>query len=192
MTAPRGAEGAGTEGAGLREALAEAKCPGCDHYAAWHGQMSGCDCYPDGGVVRCQCPLTHADALMPTVERIVAERVAEEIRRAREEALGPVVALVDAEVSDQIESTVRSEVAGVRCLDCNLRYEERQEYGCHETGRGHHYDPDELTDAEREARQDPVEYVTLKVTDLRAALGGGAREGAADEYATKPDVEDYL
>lgn len=88
-------------------------------------------------------------------------------------ALERVHALLDAEVAASVESNVRSEVAGVRCLDCNLRYEEREEYGCHEPGRGHTYDDQEIAEAEQEARQDPVEYVTLKVSDLREALAGG-------------------
>ena len=89
-----------------------------------------------------------------------------------------VEALVEAEIADAIESNVRSETASVRCLDCDLRYEERQEYGCGESGRGHHYDAEDIADAEASARSDAIEYVTVPIADLRAALGDDAARAA--------------
>lgn len=83
-----------------------------------------------------------------------------------------VTAMVDAEVVDAIEHRVRAAVGDVRCIDCNLRHEERQEYGCHESGRGHTYDTGDLKATEEIERSTPVEYVTLPVADLRAALTG--------------------
>lgn len=85
-----------------------------------------------------------------------------------------VKALLDAEIDDTIERRVRAARGGVRCLDCNLRYDERQEYGCHESGRGHSYSEGDLAAVEEIERSGSVEYVTLLVADIRAALGGGS------------------
>lgn len=40
-------------------------------------------------------------------------------------------------------------VSDVRCLDCNLRYGEREQYGCGIEARNHYYDEDELREARR-------------------------------------------
>lgn len=40
-------------------------------------------------------------------------------------------------------------VSDVRCLDCNLRYGERDQYGCGIEARNHYYDEDELREAGR-------------------------------------------
>jgi hypothetical protein len=104
------------------------------------------------------------------------ERSNELCRKAQAEALAAVEqaargrALRDAEVADAVEGRVRAARGNVRCLDCNLRYDERQEYGCHESGRGHSYSEEELADVERAERADPVEYVTVAVADLDAVL----------------------
>lgn len=87
---------------------------------------------------------------------------------AAEAKIARIEALRDAEIADQIERRVRAARGDVRCLDCNLRYAERQEYGCHESGRGHSYDEGDLVAAEQIARS--VEHVTLSVADLNAAL----------------------
>lgn len=86
-----------------------------------------------------------------------------------------VTALLDAGIADVIERRVRAARGDVRCLDCNLRYDERQEYGCDYTlSRIHSYSEGDLAAAEQAERSGSVEYVTLSVADLRAALGGGA------------------
>lgn len=94
----------------------------------------------------------------------------DELREARA-ALGRVEALLGAEVAGLIEDRVRSARADVRCLDCGLRYAEREDYGCGEDGRGHGdgYDS-ELVAAEYDARAESVEYVTVNVADFRTAL----------------------
>lgn len=107
-----------------------------------------------------------------------AEKAAAE-RDAAREALARVEALADAEIASSIEANVRSETAGVRCRDCNLRYEERQQYGCHESARAHYYDEGDIADAEASARADAIEYVTLKVAALRAALAQPATDEGA-------------
>lgn len=81
-----------------------------------------------------------------------------------------VEALLAAEIASEIESRVRAARADVRCLVCNLRYEERQEYGCQESGWAHKYDEGDLAGAEEIERSGAVEHVTLSVADLRAAL----------------------
>ena len=103
----------------------------------------------------------------------LAAEIAGELRVRTEKAEAKVTrveALRDAEIADVIESRVRSARGDVRCLDCNLRYDERQEYGCHESGRGHSYAKSDLAAAEEIARSNAVEYVTLSVADIRAAL----------------------
>lgn len=80
-----------------------------------------------------------------------------------------LTALLEKELADDAAADARSEVADVRCLSCNLRYEERQEYGCHESGRGHSYDDAELEEAAERGRQER-EYVTFAVADVRALL----------------------
>lgn len=116
----------------------------------------------------CEC---HDTEVRPLLDALAAAEAARDAAVAERDALRErVAALIDAEVAADIATNVSSAVAGVRCLDCNLRYEERQEYGCHESGRGHSYDDEDIADAERAARQDPINYVMLPVSDLRAAL----------------------
>lgn len=141
--------------------------------AAWDAGMAVCDChdYPDpertDAVLAALAPFVEARVRQypVEVERLTAELEAERAKVARVEAL------LSAEIADDTEAHVRREVGDVRCPDCGLRYEERQEYGCHESGRGHSYDADDLARAEESARAEVVEYVTLAVTDLRHALG---------------------
>lgn len=54
--------------------------------------------------------------------------------------------LADEEDRATAEEVARSEVAGVRCARCDLRYEEREQYACHEHGP-HTYREDELREA---------------------------------------------
>lgn len=132
---------------------------------------------------------TTSDSLLfAAVERILAARMAALTERLAEvERLRAVVAkveaLVDTEIAERIEGNVRAAVADVRCIDCNLRYEERQEYGCHESGRAHSYDEGDIAASEQIERDTPIEYVTLPVADLRAALATAALAGtgAQDE-----------
>ena len=86
----------------------------------------------------------------------------------------PIRALLTSEIADEIESRVRAARGDVRCFVCNLRYEERQEYGCQESGRGHSYDDSDLAAAEEIERAGTVEHITLSVADLRAALDPGS------------------
>lgn len=103
----------------------------------------------------------------------LAADLAAAVRRAdRADAkIESVRALLASEIADSIERRVRSALGDVRCLDCNLRHDERQEYGCHWPGQGHSYDEGDLAAAEAVERAAAVEYVTLSVADLRAALG---------------------
>jgi hypothetical protein len=102
----------------------------------------------------------HLAAALPSLREVIAAEV-----------LGPVRELVDAEIADDVASNVRHARANVRCLDCNLRYEERENYSCGEPSFGHDgYTDEMLADAEAEGRAQPVEYVTISVADLRAAL----------------------
>jgi hypothetical protein len=87
-----------------------------------------------------------------------------------------VEALRDAEIADVIERRIRSARGDVRCLDCNIRYEERSEYGCHTMGHIHDFDQGDLAAAEEIERSNPVEYVTLSVADLSAALADPERD----------------
>lgn len=97
------------------------------------------------------------------------------------EALAPIRALVDAEITDNVVSNVRLALANARCLDCGIRYGERDEYPCGEPGRGHSdgFTADMLAEAEAEGRAEPVEYVTLAVADLLALLSAPVQ--AAEE-----------
>lgn len=90
--------------------------------------------------------------------------------------------LLERELADRAEADARSARAGVRCTDCGLRYDLRQDYGCHEEGRGHAYDEDELDEAAERARREPREYVTLSVAEVRALL---AETPPADLPATQ-------
>lgn len=75
----------------------------------------------------------------------------QEQRRAQDAiARAKVAALLEAaEWFDQDAARSRAErrVAGVRCVDCDLRYEERQQYSCAISGIAHFYPGDELAAA---------------------------------------------
>lgn len=90
-----------------------------------------------------------------------------------------VEALLEAEIAETMEHSVRAARGNVRCLDCNLRYDERQEYGCHESGRGHDYAEADLVAAEEIERGIPVAYVTLSVAALREALQEPPKGGSS-------------
>lgn len=94
-----------------------------------------------------------------------------EVAAALRKQVGAVRELLATEIADVIEARVRAARGDVRCLDCNLRHDERQEYGCHESGRGHSFSEGDLVAAETTERSEPVEHVMLSVADLRAALG---------------------
>ncbi|HEU5032708.1 MAG TPA: hypothetical protein VFV01_47850 [Spirillospora sp.] len=133
-----------------------------------------------GRIVRASIdPLRRLGGRGEDVLLTTAEQIADDIaRQAVAEALAPVRALVEAEVADTIDSRVRHARGDVRCLSCGLRYDERQQYGCQTSGRAHTYDDGDLADAEAAERAEPVEYVTLPMTALRAALR--AAEGGGD------------
>jgi hypothetical protein len=97
------------------------------------------------------------------------------------EALSPIRALVDAELTDDVASNIRSARANVRCLDCRIRYDERDQYPCGEPGHGHGdgFTDEMLAEAEAEGRDEPIEYVTLSVADLTKLLPAPAQ--AAEE-----------
>ncbi len=103
------------------------------------------------------------------------------------EAPGAVARLLADEIADDVESAVRSARNDVRCLDCDLRYGERQNHGCGEDGRGHDrgFPESMLAEAEQEARAEVREYVTLSVADLRAAIEQDARAHRADDSRDK-------
>jgi hypothetical protein len=98
-----------------------------------------------------------------------AEKAEAEVAR-RDKVLESLRALLTSEIADVIGRRVRAARGDVRCLDCNIRYEERSEYGCHTMGHIHDFDQGDLVAAEEIERSNPVEYVTLSVADLRAAL----------------------
>ncbi|VXB82551.1 hypothetical protein [Aeromicrobium sp. 9AM] len=92
-------------------------------------------------------------------------------------ALEAVRKLVDTEIADDLAANVRSALGNVRCLDCNLRYDERQDYGCLQDGRGHDGFTDEMmAEAAAEATAQGVEYVTLSVATLRGLLPTASSE----------------
>jgi len=112
------------------------------------------------------------------VERILAKRDAAREQALREEIARPleqIATLLDKEVAENVEANVRYAVVDVRCWDCNLRHDERDQYGCGESGRGHNYDAQDIATAQASARAEASEYVTLSVADLRAALRGETR-----------------
>ena len=65
-------------------------------------------------------------------------------REVAAKALEDYAAILDQE---HAEDAARSRVADVRCLDCNLRHDERDEYSCGQPGHGHYYAPDSLAHA---------------------------------------------
>lgn len=104
------------------------------------------ECYLCGKFVH---DVTHSCKGVP-VTRAAEARVRLLIDAAR--AQGAADALREA--ADEIdreaaEAAARRRVPAVRCLACDLRYEERDQYGCHEPGRPHTYDPTDLTEVGR-------------------------------------------
>ena len=99
----------------------------------------------------------------PTTEQVRSHYVFDQgdvWRRERGEAFDRWLAAHDREVAakaledyaaildqDHAEDAARSRVADVRCLDCNLRHDERDEYSCGQPGHGHYYAPDSLAHA---------------------------------------------
>ncbi|AIY17763.1 hypothetical protein GUY44_07045 [Pimelobacter simplex] len=81
-----------------------------------------------------------------------------------------LAALLDKAIAEAADRGARSERADVRCLDCGLRYAERQQYGCGEEGRGHSYDEDDLAEADKRGRQVDLDCVSVSVAALRALL----------------------
>lgn len=102
-----------------------------------------------------------------------------------EREAGAVAALLAREIADDLQGAISSARADVRCLDCGIRYAERQDYGCGEDGRGHDrgFLDSMLADAEAEARQEPREYVTLSIADLREAI---ATDAARSPRSSEP------
>lgn len=88
-------------------------------------------------------------------------------------------------VRERLEHEQRWEILGresnVRCLDCDLRYGERDQFGCHETGRGHTFDEEELAEA-RTPQPDDIDR------DLAALLALAARTSTttAHEFQWHP------
>ncbi|UUW88448.1 hypothetical protein [Pimelobacter simplex] len=81
-----------------------------------------------------------------------------------------LAALLDKAMAEDADRGARSERADVRCLDCGLRYDERQDYGCGEEGRGHSYDDGELAEAAERGRQLDLDCVSVSVAKVRALL----------------------
>lgn len=109
----------------------------------------------------------------PTVLALL-DRVAE-----LEAVVGRVEALLAKELLADLVSDIYRARANVRCLDCNIRYEERQDYGCFEPGRGHDgYTDDMLAEAAEEARAEfaTTAAVRFDLIELTAALRGESDE----------------
>jgi hypothetical protein len=104
---------------------------------------------------------SHMAHLAAEVEAHVQERIAEALE-----------AVADEWDREAAESAARSSVADVRCLSCNLRYDERQEYGCHYEGCGHSYDAEELAEAAK-----PVIEPTYDGNRLRDRAAAHRPEG---------------
>lgn len=78
------------------------------------------------------------------------------------------------------EAAARGELADVRCLDCNLRYDERQDYGCGEPGYGHKYDDDELAEAAKVVVRPTYDGDQLRA---RAARVAGTTDTEGGDHA---------
>lgn len=108
---------------------------------------------------------------LPLGSSITGTLAAQTVERLKK-SVGSLSAMLEAELAAEIESRVRDARGDVRCLDCNVRYGERQEYSCIDLGQVHTYSKGDLVGAEEIERSRSVEYVTLPVADLRAALAG--------------------
>lgn len=90
--------------------------------------------------------LIHVYALNPATEdptrKAAAQRaIAAHDRETAAQALEQYATLLDQE---HAEAAARSRVADARCLDCNLRYDERDQYSCGQPGHDHYYDERDL------------------------------------------------
>lgn len=87
-------------------------------------------------------------------------------------------------LTETIEHEKRWSVMGregdVRCTSCDLRYAEREEYGCHWEGNAHRYDDEELAEARTEQAHDAD---ALMVDALAALLAASEAAPTADERA---------
>ncbi|KAB2806978.1 hypothetical protein F9L07_28510 [Pimelobacter simplex] len=84
-----------------------------------------------------------------------------------------LLALIDKGLAESVEMAERGALAAqanVRCPDCGLRYEERQEYGCQEEARAHSYDERELAEAAERGRHLDPQDVTVPLIALGALL----------------------
>lgn len=118
---------------------------------------------------------------MNRLYRLATEQL--EARQADTRALTAVRALLDAEEADKRQADARERVGDVRCMSCDLRYEERQQYGCHDTGRAHRYDEREL--AEEGALRDDVTAI-VTTHQVRAALDTAGPVPAATDTSCCP------
>ena len=97
-------------------------------------------------------------------------------------------------VRERLEHEQRWEILGsesnVRCLDCDLRYGERDQYGCHETGRGHTFDEEELAEA-RTPQADDIDRDLAALLDLAARMSTATADTGLRERveALRLDVE---
>ncbi|WP_136054338.1 hypothetical protein [Microbacterium sp. K24] len=93
----------------------------------------------------------------------------------RAQELDAYASAIDLEAA---EDSARIRVTNVRCMGCDLRYEERQQYGCGESGRGHSYSDYELAEAaviEVEATWDGDQ-----ARERAASLRSGAKQEGAE------------
>jgi hypothetical protein len=115
----------------LRDVLAEARCPDCGHAAEAHGGYPWRDGRCRFPSFMCPCTTNHADALAPTVARLIADARAEGIRWGHEEAGSAYVcgrrdgraeqALVDRERIEALADEWESRAANARsCAEARL------------------------------------------------------------------------
>ncbi|MFF1946929.1 hypothetical protein ACFVWF_32850 [Rhodococcus qingshengii] len=124
--------------------------------AARYPECNGCDWV--GGLVR-----DHAEHLKSVVEQHTGPIFAE-LYEQRDNAIEAGLAAIDraekaeakatelevelekyrAEEREDLEWQRFCAQQDVRCTVCNLRYGEREQYGCGDPPRAHHYDEDEL------------------------------------------------
>ena len=109
----------------------------------------------------------------------------------------PGIEALLARVRERLEREQQWKIFGresnVRCLDCDLRYGERDQYGCHESGRGHSFDDEELAEARR-AQPDDIDRDLKALLDLSAAVREAEqrawrdfREWVTEECPHEPD-----
>ena len=105
------------------------------------------EAYPHASILPPFYSPEHAPAVeakLAEFDRWLAETLTAHDREVAAKALEDYAAILDQE---HAEDAARSRVADVRCLDCDLRHEERDEYSCGQPGRGHYYAPDSLAHA---------------------------------------------